>query len=778
MKWKKTIQDRKPGNITYFDDKNGTLDDLPENNFRSNKKEGYTNSVNESQNENIKNALKALNEGDLSVRLEPDEDCDRLIANEFNTLVSIFQNLNSEVESVSKSVGLDGDFDKRISLKSDKGIWGNFEGSVNNLITNMAKPTYEIGRVVSAVANGELDSKMDLIIGGKKLKGEYLEIGNIVNTMVDQLNAFSSEVSRVAKEVGTDGILGGQAKVEGVRGTWKVLTNNVNFMAANLTTQVRNIAEVNTAVANGDLTKKITIDARGEILELKDTINVMVDQLNSFSGEVIRVATEVGTEGKLGGQAKVEGVSGTWQVLTNTVNGLAANLTSQVRSIAEVNTAVANGDLSKKITIDASGEVLELKNTINTMVDQLNAFAGEVTRVAKEVGTDGVLGGQAKVEGVGGTWKDLTDNVNFMADSLTGQVRDIAYVIKAVAEGDLTKKITALAKGEILDLKVIINTMVDKLNEFSSEVNRLAKEVGTEGKLGSQAHVKDVEGDWKELTYNVNLMAANLTEQVKDINKVAKTLGLSSENLKGVSEKMVGNSNETTTQAGSVSKTSEDVNKNVDAVATASEQMTSSIKEIAINATNATKVAVQAVDMANKTNKTISKLGESSKEIGNVINIIISIAEQTNLLALNATIEAARAGEAGKGFAVVANEVKELAKETASATEDISKNIETIQTDTKSAVEIIGEISKIINQINDIQNTIATAVEEQTVTTNEIAQNADKAAKGVTGITNNITAVAKASQETTEGAVDTQKAAAEMAQLAAQLDKLVGQFVF
>ena len=504
----------------------------------------------------------------------------------------------------------------------------------------------------------------------------------------------------------------------------------------------------------------------------------MVDQLNSFSGEVIRVATEVGTEGKLGGQAKVEGVSGTWQVLTNTVNGLAANLTSQVRSIAEVNTAVANGDLSKKITIDASGEVLELKNTINTMVDQLNAFAGEVTRVAKEVGTDGVLGGQAKVEGVGGTWKDLTDNVNFMADSLTGQVRDIAYVIKAVAEGDLTKKITALAKGEILDLKVIINTMVDKLNEFSSEVNRLAKEVGTEGKLGSQAHVKDVEGDWKELTYNVNLMAANLTEQVKDINKVAKTLGLSSENLKGVSEKMVGNSNETTTQAGSVSKTSEDVNKNVDAVATASEQMTSSIKEIAINATNATKVAVQAVDMANKTNKTISKLGESSKEIGNVINIIISIAEQTNLLALNATIEAARAGEAGKGFAVVANEVKELAKETASATEDISKNIETIQTDTKSAVEIIGEISKIINQINDIQNTIATAVEEQTVTTNEIAQNADKAAKGVTGITNNITAVAKASQETTEGAVDTQKAAAEMAQLAAQLDKLVGQFVF
>ncbi|MBT6766174.1 MAG: HAMP domain-containing protein, partial [Prolixibacteraceae bacterium] len=415
MKWKKTIQDRKPGNITYFDDKNGTLDDLPENNFRSNKKEGYTNSVNESQNENIKNALKALNEGDLSVRLEPDEDCDRLIANEFNTLVSIFQNLNSEVESVSKSVGLDGDFDKRISLKSDKGIWGNFEGSVNNLITNMAKPTYEIGRVVSAVANGELDSKMDLIIGGKKLKGEYLEIGNIVNTMVDQLNAFSSEVSRVAKEVGTDGILGGQAKVEGVRGTWKVLTNNVNFMAANLTTQVRNIAEVNTAVANGDLTKKITIDARGEILELKDTINVMVDQLNSFSGEVIRVATEVGTEGKLGGQAKVEGVSGTWQVLTNTVNGLAANLTSQVRNIAEVNTAVANGDLSKKVTIDARGEVLELKNTVNTMVDQLNAFAGEVTRVAKEVGTDGVLGGQAKVEGDGGTWKDLTDNVNFMA---------------------------------------------------------------------------------------------------------------------------------------------------------------------------------------------------------------------------------------------------------------------------------------------------------------------------------------------------------------------------
>ncbi|WP_421932185.1 HAMP domain-containing protein [Phenylobacterium sp.] len=352
------------------------------------------------------------------------------------------------------------------------------------------------------------------------VKGEVLELKNTINIMVDQLNAFSSEVTRVAREVGTEGKLGGQAQVRGVGGTWKDLTDNVNMMAANLTGQVRNIAEVTTAVAMGDLSKKITVDVKGEILELKNTINTMVDQLNGFSSEVTRVAREVGTEGKLGGQAQVKGVGGTWKELTDNVNLMAGNLTGQVRNIAEVTTAVANGDLSKKITVDVKGEILELKNTINTMVDQLNGFSSEVTRVAREVGTEGKLGGQAQVKGVAGTWKELTDNVNFMAANLTGQVRNIAEVTTAVAMGDLSKKITVDVKGEILELKNTINTMVDQLNSFSSEVTRVAREVGTEGKLGGQAQVKGVAGTWKELTDNVNLMAGNLTGQVRNIADV------------------------------------------------------------------------------------------------------------------------------------------------------------------------------------------------------------------------------------------------------------------
>jgi signal transduction histidine kinase/HAMP domain-containing protein/CheY-like chemotaxis protein len=352
------------------------------------------------------------------------------------------------------------------------------------------------------------------------VKGEILELKNTINTMVDQLNGFASEVTRVAREVGTEGKLGGQAQVPGVAGTWKDLTDNVNLMAANLTGQVRNIAEVTTAVARGDLSKKITVDVKGEILELKNTINVMVDQLNSFASEVTRVAREVGSEGKLGGQARVEGVAGTWKDLTDNVNAMAGNLTGQVRNIAEVTTAVALGDLSKKITVDVQGEILELKNTINTMVDQLNSFASEVTRVAREVGSDGKLGGQAEVRGVGGTWKDLTDNVNAMAANLTGQVRNIAEVTTAVASGDLSKKITVDVQGEILELKNTINTMVDQLNGFASEVTRVAREVGTEGKLGGQAMVRGVAGTWKDLTDNVNLMADNLTGQVRNIAEV------------------------------------------------------------------------------------------------------------------------------------------------------------------------------------------------------------------------------------------------------------------
>ncbi len=416
---------------------------------------------------------------------------------------------------MAREVGTEGKLGGQAEVPGVAGTWKDLTDSVNSMASNLTGQVRNIADVATAIARGDLSSKITV-----EVKGEILALKNTMNTMVDQLNGFASEVTRVAREVGTEGKLGGQAEVRGVAGTWKDLTDNVNFMASNLTGQVRNIAEVTTAVANGDLSKKITVDVKGEILELKNTINTMVVQLNGFASEVTRVAREVGTEGELGGQAEVRGVAGTWKDLTDSVNAMATNLTSQVRNIAEVTTAVANGDLSKKITVDVRGEILELKNTINTMVDQLNGFAGEVSRVAREVGTEGKLGGQAQVPGVAGTWKDLTDNVNWMASNLTGQVRNIADVATAVANGDLSKKITADVKGEILELKNTLNTMVDQLNAFASEVSRVAREVGTEGKLGGQAQVRDVAGTWKDLTDNVNSMANNLTSQVRNIADV------------------------------------------------------------------------------------------------------------------------------------------------------------------------------------------------------------------------------------------------------------------
>ena len=383
------------------------------------------------------------------------------------------------------------------------------------MASNLTDQVRQIAVVTTAVANGDLDQKVTV-----EAKGEVATLAETINSMTDRLRVFAEQVTGVAREVGTEGVLGGQAEVEGVSGTWRDLTDNVNLMANNLTGQVRNIAQVTTAVANGDLSQKITVDARGEILELKQTINTMVDQLSSFADEVTRVAREVGTEGQLGGQAEVKDVSGTWRDLTESVNFLASNLTDQVRNIAQVTTAVATGDLSQKIDVDAQGEILELKDTINTMVDQLSSFAAEVTRVAREVGTEGKLGGQATVEGVSGTWRDLTENVNQLADNLTDQVRNIAQVTTAVATGDLSKKITVDAQGEIAELKDTINTMVDQLNSFAAEVTRVAREVGTEGKLGGQATVGGVSGTWRDLTDNVNLMAGNLTSQVRAIARV------------------------------------------------------------------------------------------------------------------------------------------------------------------------------------------------------------------------------------------------------------------
>jgi HAMP domain-containing protein/signal transduction histidine kinase/ActR/RegA family two-component response regulator len=466
-------------------------------------------------------ALMAFKRGDFSARLPEDwTGVAGKIADTFNDVIRTNQRMTQELERIVRVVGKEGRITQRASLSDVSESWGDAIGCVNVLIEDLLRPTSEMARVIGAVARGDLSETMATEIEGQPLKGEFLRTAKTVNAMVEQLGAFSSEVTRVAREVGTEGKLGGQAKVKGVAGTWKDLTDNVNLMASNLTSQVRNIAAVTTAVANGHLAKKITVDVRGEFLELKDTINKMVDQLRSFASEVTRVAREVGTEGILSGQAKVEGVSGTWKALTDSVNSMASNLTSQVRNIAAVTTAVANGDLSKKITVKVKGEILELKNTINTMVDQLSSFASEVTRVAREVGTEGELGGQADVKGVAGTWKDLTDSVNSMASNLTAQVRNIADVTTAVAKGDLSKKITVDVRGEILELKDTINTMVDQLRSFAAEVTRVAREVGTEGKLGGQADVKGVAGTWKDLTDSVNFMASNLTAQVRNIAAV------------------------------------------------------------------------------------------------------------------------------------------------------------------------------------------------------------------------------------------------------------------
>ena len=421
-----------------------------------------------------------------------------------------------EVTRVAREVGTEGRLGGQANVPGVAGTWKDLTDNVNSMAGNLTGQVRNIAEVTTAVAKGDLSKKITVDV-----KGEILELKNTVNTMVDQLNAFASEVTRVAREVGTEGKLGGQAEVPEVAGTWKDLTDNVNFMASNLTAQVRNIAEVATAIAGGDLSKKITVDVRGEILLLKDTLNTMVEQLRSFAAEVTRVAREVGTEGRLGGQAVVPGVGGTWKDLTDNVNLLAANLTTQVRNIAEVTTAVARGDLSRKITVDVKGEILELKNTINTMVDQLNAFAGEVTRVAREVGTEGKLGGQAQVPGVAGTWKDLTDTVNFMAANLTEQVRGIVKVVTAVADGDLKQNLTVKSKGEVAALAETINNMTDTLAIFADQVTSVAREVGVEGRLGGQANVPGAAGTWKDLTGNVNLLAANLTSQVRAIAEVA-----------------------------------------------------------------------------------------------------------------------------------------------------------------------------------------------------------------------------------------------------------------
>ena len=466
---------------------------------------------------NIAEVTIAVASGDLSKKITVEVKGEILaLKNTINTMVDQLNSFAAEVSRVAREVGTDGKLGGQAQVPGVAGTWKDLTDNVNSMASNLTGQVRNIADVATAIARGDLSRKITV-----EVKGEILQLKETINTMVEQLSAFASEVTRVAREVGTEGKLGGQATVPGVAGTWKDLTDNVNSMASNLTGQVRNIAEVTIAVANGDLSKKITADVRGEILQLKETINTMVEQLRSFASEVTRVAREVGTEGRLGVQAVVPGVAGTWKDLTDSVNAMATNLTAQVRNIAEVTTAVARGDLNRKITADVKGEILELKNTINTMVDQLNSFAGEVTRVAREVGTEGKLGGQALVPGVGGTWKDLTDNVNFMASNLTEQVRGIVKVVTAVANGDLTQRLTVQAKGEVAALADTINNMTVTLATFADQVTNVAREVGVDGRLGGQANVPGASGTWKDLTGNVNLLAANLTTQVRAIAEVA-----------------------------------------------------------------------------------------------------------------------------------------------------------------------------------------------------------------------------------------------------------------
>lgn len=457
--------------------------------------------------------------GDLSMKvqihpLEMDPEI-TTFKRTINTMMDQLQVFGSEVSRVAREVGTEGILGGQAQITGVHGIWKELTENVNIMASNLTDQVREIATVTTAVAHGDLSQKIE-----RRAKGEILELQQTVNTMVDQLRTFATEVTRVARDVGTEGVLGGQARIDGVQGVWNELTVNVNAMAENLTTQVRDIAKVTKAVAKGDLTQKVTANCKGEILALKTIINNMVDQLKQFAQEVTKIAKEVGTDGVLGGQATVHDVEGTWKDLTENVNGMAMNLTTQVREIADVTTAVANGDLSKKVTADVNGEILDLKNTINGMVDRLNTFAFEVSKVAREVGTDGTLGGQAKVDNVEGKWKDLTDNVNTMAQNLTMQVRSISDVTQAIAKGDLSKKINVHAQGEILTLKVTINNMVDRLANFAHELKRVARDVGVDGKMGGQANVEGIAGRWKEITEDVNTMADNLTAQVRAFGEI------------------------------------------------------------------------------------------------------------------------------------------------------------------------------------------------------------------------------------------------------------------
>ena len=698
---------------------------------------------------NIAEVTTAVANGDLSRKITVDVRGEILeLKNTINIMVDQLNAFASEVTRVAREVGTEGKLGGQAVVKGVAGTWKDLTDSVNSMASNLTNQVRNIAEVTTAVANGDLSRKITV-----EVRGEILELKNTINTMVDQLSSFASEVTRVAREVGTEGKLGGQADVHGVAGTWKDLTDSVNSMASNLTSQVRNIAEVTTAVAKGDLSRKITVDVRGEILELKNTANTMVDQLNAFASEVTRVAREVGTEGKLGGQADVKGVGGVWKDLTDSVNFMAGNLTSQVRNIAQVTTGVAKGDLSTKITVDARGEILELKNTINTMVDQLNAFASEVTRVAREVGTEGKLGGQADVRGVAGTWKDLTDSVNYMASNLTNQVRNIAGVTTAVARGDLTTKITVDARGEILELKNTINAMVDQLSSFASEVTRVAREVGTEGKLGGQAEVKGVAGTWKDLTESVNSMAGNLTNQVRNIAEVTTAVAkgdLSRKITVDVRGEILELKNTINTMVDQLSSFASEVTRvarevgtegklggraEVRGVAGTWKDLTDSVNSMAGNLTSQVRNIAQvttAVANGNLSRKITVDVQGEILELKDTINTMV---DQLNSFASEVTRVAREVGTDGKlgGQA----EVKGVAGTWKDLTDNVNFMAANLTTQVRGIAKVVtavangdlkrklvletkGEIAELADTINGMIDTLATFADQVTTVAREV----------------------------------------------------------
>jgi len=758
----------------------------------------------EKQLRELLEAMEAVRKGDLTRKLRKErEDIFGELTVSYNGMVDLLNSFGGEVTRVAREVGTEGKLGGQAEVPGVTGTWKDLTDNVNILAANLTNQVRNIAQVTTAVANGDLSQKITV-----EASGEILELKNTINNMVDSLNLFGSEVTRVAREVGTEGKLGGQAEVPGVAGTWKDLTDNVNTMANNLTNQVRNIAQVTTAVANGDLSQKITVEASGEILELKSTINNMVDSLNTFAAEVTRVAGEVGTEGKLGGQAEVPGVAGTWKDLTDNVNTMADNLTKQVRNIALVGTAIANGNLSQKITVEASGEIADLKETLNNMVDSLNIFASEVTRVAGEVGTEGKLGGQAKVEGVAGTWKDLTDNVNTMANNLTNQVRNIAQVGTAIANGDLSQKITVEALGEILELKDTLNSMIDSLNTFASEVTRVAREVGTEGKLGGQAEVAGVAGTWKDLTDNVNTLANNLTNQVRNIAQVGTAIAngdLSQKitvdaqgeilQLKETLNKMVDNLNsfatEVTRVAGEVGTegklggqakvegvtgTWKDLTDNVNTMAA---NLTNQVRNIAqvgtaiANGDLTQKITVEAAGEIAELKETLNNMVDNLNRLASEVSRVARVAGAEGRLSERAKVE----GVAGSWKDIVdtlntlidsiATPVQDVIRLAIALSEgDISQRV---------AIETRGDIKTLADALNKSFDDLGAVIRLAMGSSRKVATASNQLAASSRQVSAALTQAGKATQQIAGGAKDQSKKLESSTKIVADLSKSIQQ---